>query len=186
MQLGIRVIYAVTPAVFSLASFFLARLYPITETIHAEIKSAIAAHARGEIARDPLTGELLAPPAARAIDEQTGWFLDYFSPRELARLAADSGHGLVRSVSQKFALCVGLTVVFFAIAARGLGSLDTEPGLGPVLSVVGGGFALTGACFHALRLKRAREMQAAPVAAETVRMHLAGITSSEASLKRAA
>ena len=186
VQLGIRVIYAVVPAVFGIASYFLARLYPISEAVHAEIKTAITAHGRGESARDPLTGESFAPPAARAIDEQTGWFLDYFSPRELARLASGEGSGLVRSVTQKLAICTALTVLFFAIAARGLGTLDTEPGLGPVLSVVGGGFALTGTCFHALRLRRAREMQTAPIAPEIVRMHLAGITSAEARLDRAA
>ena len=133
-----------------------------------------------------LGAEIDALPASRAIDEQTGLFLDYFSPRELARLASGEAGGLVRSVTQKLALSAELTIVFFVSAARGLGSLDTEPGLGPVLSVVGGGFALTGAWFHALRLRRAREMQAAPVAPEIVRMHLAGITSAEARLDRAA
>jgi len=186
VQLGIRVIYAITPAVFGIASFFLARLYPISESIHAGIKLGIAAHLRGESVPDPLTGEPLAPPASRAIDESTGWFLDYFSPRELARLAQGESQRLVRGVTQKLALCAGLTLVFFTIAARALGSLDTEPGLTPVMCVVFGGFALTGTCFHALRLRRAREMQASPVAPELVRLHLAGISSGETRLARAA
>ena len=54
------------------------------------------------------------------------------------------------------------------------------------MSVVVGGFALTGACFHALRLRRARAMQGSPVAPEIVQMHLAGISSAEARLDRAA
>jgi len=186
VQLGIRVIYAIVPAVFGIASYFLARLYPISETVHAEIKAGIAAHGRGEKARDPLTGESFAPPASRAIDEETGWFLDYFSPRELAKLAAGASDGLVRAVSTKLALASALTVFFFSFAVRGLRSLDTEPGLAPVMCVVGGGFALTAACFHGLRLRRAREMQAAPVAPEIVQMHLAGITSAETRLDRAA
>jgi GPH family glycoside/pentoside/hexuronide:cation symporter len=186
VQLGIRVIYALTPAAFGLASYFLARLYPISEAVHAEIKLGLAAHARGESARDPLSGEALAPPASRAIDEATGWLLDYFSPRELARLGGGDATGLVRSVVAKLALSGALTVAFFAVAIRGLESLDTEPGLAPTLCVVFGGFALTGACFHALRLRRAREMAGAPVAPEIVRAHLAGIASSEASLRRAA
>ena len=86
----------------------------------------------------------------------------------------------------KLAISSALTVLFFTVAVRGLGSLDTEPGLTPVMCVVGGGFALTAACFHALRLRRAREMQGAPVAPEIVRIHLAGIVSAETVLRRAA
>jgi GPH family glycoside/pentoside/hexuronide:cation symporter len=186
VQLGIRVIYALVPAVFGIASYFLARLYPITEAVHAEIKAGIAAHGRGELARDPLSGESFAAPASRAIDEETGWYLDYFSPRELAVLAAGQSSGLVRTVGLKFAVSAALTVVFFAIAVRGLGSLDTEPGLTPVMSVVGGGFALTAACFHALRLSRARRMERTPIAPEIVRMHLGGITGAQSVLRRAA
>ena len=70
VQLGIRVIYAIVPAVFGIASYFLARLYPITEAVHAEIKSGIAAHGRGENARDPLTGESFA--AARVARDRRG------------------------------------------------------------------------------------------------------------------
>jgi GPH family glycoside/pentoside/hexuronide:cation symporter len=186
VQLGIRVIYALTPGTFAIAAFLLARRYPITEAVHAEIRTGIAAHARGESARDPLSGELLAPPASRTVDEETGWFLDYFSPRELSRLAAGESGGLVRSVGGKLALSVALTLVCLLLALSGIRSLDTQPGLTPVLSVVAGGFALTAACFHALRLRRAREMQAAPVAPEIVRMHLEGITSAETRLDRAA
>jgi GPH family glycoside/pentoside/hexuronide:cation symporter len=186
VQLGIRVIYALTPASFAIAAFFLARSYPISESVHARIKLAVAAHTRGESVADPLTGEILPPPSERQIDEATGWFLDYFSPRELAQLAAGASTGLLRTVSVKFALCAVLTVVFFTLAIRALGSLDTEPGLAPVMCVVFGGFALTGACFHALRLKRAREMQAHPVEPSIVRMHLAGITSAETVLRKAA
>jgi hypothetical protein len=54
------------------------------------------------------------------------------------------------------------------------------------MCIVGGGFALTGACFHALRLRRAREMQSAPIAPAIVRSHLAGIASVETRLRKAA
>ncbi|MGI9430995.1 MAG: MFS transporter, partial [Myxococcota bacterium] len=91
VQQGIRFIYAILPAVFALASFFLARLYPITEEVLERIHQGIAEQQRGETAIDPLTGEKLAPIATRTVDEDTGWFLDYFSPGELARAARGQG-----------------------------------------------------------------------------------------------
>ncbi len=186
VQLGIRVIYALTPATFAIAAFLLARRYPINEAVHAEIKAGIAAHARGERARDPLSGELLAPPAAREIDEQTGWLLDYFSPGELARLARGESAGLARTVGLKLAASSALTLAFFAVAVSGLKSLDTQPGLGPVMCVVGGGFALTAACFHGLRLSRAYQMQRDPVAPKIVQAHLGVIANGHAKVARAA
>ena len=99
VQLGIRVIYALTPAAFGAISFFLARLYPISEEVHAQIKLGVAAHKRGESAMDPLTRESLPPATAREVDEHTGWSLDYFSPGELARLVDGEGAGIFRSVA---------------------------------------------------------------------------------------
>jgi GPH family glycoside/pentoside/hexuronide:cation symporter len=186
VQLGIRAIYALVPAAFSIVSFFLARLYPITEAVHAEIKAGIAAHGRGESARDPLTGERVLPPDARPVDDATGWELDYFSPGELARLARGGSTGLARTVLTKLAICSALAFGFAAVALRAFESLDTEPGLVPVLSVVAGGFAFTGACFHAVRLPRARAMQRAPVPADTVRAHLEGMGRAGSPLARAA
>ena len=63
--LGIRVIYALVPAAFAVAAFFLARLYPIDEATHAAIRTGVAAHARGESAVDPLLGRTVPPPSAR-------------------------------------------------------------------------------------------------------------------------
>jgi GPH family glycoside/pentoside/hexuronide:cation symporter len=186
VQLGIRAIYALVPAAFSIVSFFLARLYPITEAVHAEIKAGIAAHGRGESARDPLTGERVLPPDSRPVDDATGWELDYFSPGELARLARGESTGLARTVLTKLAICSALALGFAAVALRAFESLDTEPGLVPVLSVVAGGFAFTGACFHAVRLPRARAMQRVPVPAETVRAHLEGMGRAGSPLARAA
>ena len=173
VQLGIRVIYALTPAAFALASFFLARLYPISEEVLDRIHEGIAAHERGEDAIDPLTGARLAPISARPVDEQTGWFLDYFSPRELARAAA--GGSVFRQVAAKLGCFAIATVAFAVFAAGSVESLDTQPGLAAVLSVVAGGFALTGACFHALRLRMAHTLESAEAAKGLIATHLTAL-----------
>jgi GPH family glycoside/pentoside/hexuronide:cation symporter len=170
VQQGIRIVYALLPAGFALASFFLARLYPISESVLERIHEGIAAQARGESATDPLTGEELAPIAARTVDEGTGWFLDHFSPGELATAAA--GGSVVRPVALKLALSVAATVVFGWSAAASVESLSTQPGLSAVLSVVAGGFALTAACFHALRIGKARALAEKPVARGVLEAHL--------------
>lgn len=159
VQQGIRFIYAIMPAAFALASFFLARLYPISEEVLELIHVGIAEQQRGEDATDPLTGETLAPISARTVDEDMGWFLDYFSSRELARAAR--GERVLTPVVLKLALSLGATALFGGIAASSVETLSTQPGLAAVLSVVAGGFALTSACFHALRVGKARALEAA-------------------------
>src|SRR5262245_40168241 len=83
---AIRAVFALTPAAFSIAAFFIAWRFPIDERVHRAILEAIAAHERGESALDPLTQRMLPPPAGREVDERTSWFLDYFSVGELRRV----------------------------------------------------------------------------------------------------
>jgi GPH family glycoside/pentoside/hexuronide:cation symporter len=170
--LGIRVIYALVPATFSAAAFFLARLYPVTESVHAAIRTGIAAHERGEDAVDPLNGRIVPPPSARAVDPATAWFLDFFSPRELARVLSVGARGLRSLVLRKALACAGLFVVSVALCLATVGTLDQQPGLTPVFAVVAAGFALTGAIFHALRLGAAAQLEREPIASELVRAHL--------------
>ncbi len=184
VQLGIRVVYALVPAAFSIASFFLARLYPISERVHAEIREGIAAHARGESARDPLDGTLLPPPSRRVVDEETGWLLDYFSPAELRRMAR--GGRTLGGVRLKCALWSLASLLFLGVALQGIETLDHQPGLTPVLCVVAAGFSLTAACFHALRLRKADQLGRHPVSAEVVRAHLRSLGETRRALPRAA
>lgn len=186
VQLGIRVIYALVPAAFGVISFFIARRYPLNGAVHRQIQEGIEAHARGEASRDPLSGQELPPPAGRAVEERMGWLLDYFSPRELERVASAGGAGLLRAVTAKFGACLALAAGCLGTAFFGLKSLDTQPGLIPVLCVVAGGFALSAACFHGLRLSKARQMEAAPVAAETIQAHLLTLPARPAERRRAA
>jgi GPH family glycoside/pentoside/hexuronide:cation symporter len=171
--LGIRVLYALVPAAFAAAAFFMARMYPIDEKTHAAIRAGIEAHARGESAIDPLTGRVVLPPSARAVDAQTSWFLDFFSPGELTRVLSHGAAGLRARVALKTGACLVLFAGALAICLSTIGNLAEQPGLAPVFSVVGGGFALTGACFHAMRLGPAAKLASDPVAAELIREHLA-------------
>ena len=136
----------------------------------SRIHEGIAAHRRGENAIDPLTGEELAPISEREVDEETGWFLDFFSPRELARAA--SGKSVLAPVALKLVLSLAATVFFGGIAAASVESLSTQPGLSAVLSVVAGGFSLTSACFHALRVGKARTFGVATTERSVIEAHL--------------
>jgi hypothetical protein len=79
----IRGIYGLLPAGIAFAAMYVSKRFPITEAIHRAVLEGVAAHARGESAVDPLTGKSLPPPSGRGLDEDTGWFLDHFTPGEL-------------------------------------------------------------------------------------------------------
>jgi GPH family glycoside/pentoside/hexuronide:cation symporter len=170
--MGIRVIYALVPAACATVAFFLGRRYNVTQQVHEKIRAGIAAHARGESAVDPLTGRVIPPPASRVVDPDTAWFLDHFSPGELRHVLERGAAGLRARVVAKAAACVALSVAAVAICISTLPAVHEEPGLLPVLSVVSAGFALTGAAFHALRLRPAARLAAQPIAPELLRAHL--------------
>ena len=151
--LGIRVLYALVPASFAALAGLLALLYPLSKQVHASIRAGIDAHRRGEAAIDPLTGRTVSPLSARAVDAETSWFLDYFSPREL-QLAIARGPGGVRSrvARQGRRLSGALRRRALCLCLDNVSNLAEQPGLTAVLAVVGAGFALTGVAFHALRL----------------------------------
>ena len=78
--------------------------YPLSERAHEQIREGILQHQRGEAALDPITGQTLAPPSARSVDEAVGWRLDYFSKRELQHLLNAKAPRLVTSVLSCLAL----------------------------------------------------------------------------------
>jgi GPH family glycoside/pentoside/hexuronide:cation symporter len=170
--LAIKFIYALTPAATSVAAFFIARRFPITADAHRRILDGIAAHNRGESAVDPLTGRLVAPPDARGVDEDTGWFLDYFSPAELRRYLERGPLSPVRDVyvaaGTSMAVC-GLAVIF---AIERMNYLGNEVGAIASIAVVTAGVALSLFLFHLVRLKPARELAAGAVPADKILAHL--------------
>jgi hypothetical protein len=165
-------LYALVPASFATAAFFLARLYPIDEKTHSAIRAGVTAHSRGENAIDPLTGRVVPPPSARGVDADTSWFLDTFSPGELDHVVTHGAAGLRARVAWKAGACLALFAGALALCFGTIGNLSGQPGLTPVFAVVGGGFALTGACFHALRLGPAAQLVSRAIDPALIRTHL--------------
>ncbi len=173
--LAIRMIFALTPSAFSIAAFFIARRFPIDETVHRAILSGVEAHRRGEVAIDPLTKQRLMPPGTRTVDEDTGWFLDYFSVGELRRVLRRGVNGALGDVLRVAALTVALAVGLALWVANEVSVSGGAPGPLAVIAIVGAGFALTVFVFHVSRIGPALKLRRAAVSEATIRAHLAHI-----------
>jgi GPH family glycoside/pentoside/hexuronide:cation symporter len=174
VKLAIRAMLGLAPAACALLAFVIACFYPISESVHRRIWEGIERHRRGEDAEDPVTGRRLAPPAGRGgVAEDTGWFLDHFSARELRGFQREGAGRLLRGAALGAGLCFALAAAAGSSLAYTMGDLSQDPGLGAVLEVVVAGFALTGFFYHLLRVRAARRMARAPVATDEVERHLA-------------
>jgi len=173
--LAIRVIFALTPAAFSIGAFFIARRFPIDEVVHRAILAGIAAHRRGEIATDPLTQQRLAPPGERSVDEDTGWFLDYFSVGELRRVIRRGARGALGDVLRVAAIAIAIAIGLALWVAHEIAATGGAPGPLAVIAIVSAGFALTVFVFHLSRIAPALKLRRANVSVATVRAHLAHI-----------
>jgi GPH family glycoside/pentoside/hexuronide:cation symporter len=173
--LAIRIIFALTPAAFSIGAFFIARRFRIDETVHRAILAGIAAHRDGTSAIDPLTQQRLAPPAARAVDEDTGWFLDYFSSGELRRVLRRGPSGALGDVLRVATLALGVSVGLAIWVAREISSSGGTPGPLAVIAIVAAGFALTVFVFHLSRIGPALRLRRQAVPEKTIRAHLAHV-----------
>lgn len=166
--LAIKAIFALTPALFSALAFIVALRFPIDESVHAKIRIGIDAHARGEAAIDPLTGESVHPPRSRAVAEETGWFLDHFSRRELATFLQRGGNALLGRVALAFVAAIAVCLGAALVAAARITSLEEDPGAAAVLAIVVAGFALAVVCYELVRLWQARRLAAGCVDRTTV------------------
>jgi GPH family glycoside/pentoside/hexuronide:cation symporter len=173
--LAIRVIFALTPAAFSIAAFFIARRFPIDEAVHRAILAGIARHRGGDAAIDPLTQQRLAPPGDRTVHEDTGWFLDYFSTGELRRVLRRGRIGALGDVLRVAALALGIAVGLAVWVAREIASSGGTPGPLAVVAIVAAGFALTVFVFHLSRIGPALRLRREAVTDETIHSHLAHI-----------
>jgi len=171
--MAIRGVFALTPAAFSIAAFFIAWRFPINEHVHREILEGIAAHGRGEIATDPLTQQSLAPPTNRAVDEETGWFLDYFSHGELKRVLRLGPQRALGDVLRVAALALALAIGLALWVVGNLEKTGGNPGPLAVIAIVVAGFALTVFVFHLSRIGPALQLRRGAVKDETIRAHLA-------------
>ena len=168
----IRTIFGLAPALTAVVALVIATRFPINQKVHEQIWVGIRSHQRGEPAFDPLTQRMIPPPLDRGVPEDVGWFLDHFSPRELARVLSRGTATLIRSSVLALALSLGVTGLATWVAFQQVSELTTEPGIMTVFAVVTGGFAFTAACFHVFRVRAALRMQQAAIAPETIQAHL--------------
>jgi GPH family glycoside/pentoside/hexuronide:cation symporter len=171
--LAIRSVFALTPAVFSIAAFFIAWRFPIDETVHRAILAGIEAHQRGESVVDPLTGRTLAPPDERSVDEDTGWFLDYFSRGELKRVRRRGARGALGDVLRVAALALALTIGLAFWVKADLEATGGNPGPLAVFAIVTAGFAFTVFVFHLSRIAPALRLRGEGISDATFDAHLA-------------
>ncbi|HTO07471.1 MAG TPA: MFS transporter [Myxococcota bacterium] len=179
---AIRAVFALTPAAFSIAAFFIAWRFPIDERVHRAILEAISAHSRGELAVDPLTQQVLPPPAEREVDERTSWFLDYFSVGELRRVLSRGSQALLGDVLRVAALSLAIAIGLGFWVAQQLAATGGNPGPLAVMGIVVAGFAITVFVFHLSRIAPALELRRAPVSQEMIRAHLAHVNGENGAL----
>jgi GPH family glycoside/pentoside/hexuronide:cation symporter len=168
----IRIIFALGPATFATLSFLIARHFPMTERQHREILKGIERHKLGESAVDPMTGQVVAPPSGRQVDEDTGWFLDYFSVGELRRYIKDGPTAPIRDVRLVAAASIAICVLSLWLVTRRISSLQHDPGVTMSLLVVTAGVAFAIFLFHLMRLAPARRLASGAVPIDIVRAHL--------------
>lgn len=170
----LRVLHALVPAAFNALGLSLMIWYPLSEARHLAVREGVARHARGLEALDPLTGVQLAPPTMRDVDEQTAWFLDTFSVRELEALL-EGGRTMRALVTAKLSLFTLLLVAAIAFVVSRVERLDVDPGPLPALAIVVGGFALAGVVFHLLRVRPATSLDQHGPERAVIERHLAAV-----------
>lgn len=168
----IRAMYGLLPAGANLIALVLAFRYPITGAMHHAIINGIAARNRGEAAPDPLTGQELPAWEAMTVDQDKGWYLDHFSPKELARSLVEGPTALVRGAAISLAFAGVALATFVAGAWLAIGDASTEPGLAAVLTIVASGLSFAACAFHARRLSAARGWHEEAISIETLKDHL--------------
>ena len=172
VKFTISAIFGLAPASFGLLSLLVFLRFPIREQVHRDIIAGIEKHKQGQAALDPLTGKLVPPPSSRGVDEDTGWFLDHFSQRELRGVLARGAHGIAGRVTLWATLFIGLSAFGFWFTYQSVGDLHSKPGLGTTLAVLLGGTALTGFLYHLIRLRAALRLRGAGIGNETLSAHL--------------
>jgi len=170
---AIRVLFALVPAAFSSLAFLIAWRFPITEKIHRKIQAGIDAHARGDVALDPLRGVRLSPPGAREVDEETGWLLDHFSPRELRRALTGGVARLRRDTGLASLAALAVCAACVVLAAHRVGDLSSQPGTIAVLSIALAGLAFSVFLFHSIRMRAANRLDGESLRSADLCAHLA-------------
>jgi hypothetical protein len=172
---ALRAIFALAPATTAVLSFIIAWRFPVTEKIHREILRGIELHNSGQPAVDPMTGRQISPPSGRQVNDETGWFLDYFSPSELRRYLSKGAPSPIRDVLVAAGASLAVSVIAAAVAVLRMHDLSRDPGAVVSLSVVATGFAFAVFLFHVLRFRSAWRLASGPVPPAVVQAHLAEV-----------
>ncbi len=179
--LAIRVLFALFPVAFHIIVLAIILRYPINRKTHQQIQEGISLHQQGQEARDPITDSMLLPVDAMAVDEDTGWFLDNFSPRELDSVLNHGTGDLVRRVLvpviRAGIVCLGAIVlaIYLVHDSLSMSQIDqVRQGIASCLVVVAG-LALTVFLYHLMRIRPAQKMIAEPIDNETIRDHMASL-----------
>lgn len=170
---AIKAIFALTPAACATLAFFVAWRFPIDERAHQAILDGIERHRQGLEAIDPLTRATIPPVRSRTVDEQTTWFLDHFSRRELSRFVNGGHANLVRDVWMAALAAIVLAMVAAVVATTQVTNIELDPGALPVLAVVAVGFSVAVCAFHLTRLRPARQLTEGAVPVDVVKQYLA-------------
>jgi GPH family glycoside/pentoside/hexuronide:cation symporter len=160
------------PAIVSLLAWLIALRFPMTEAVHREVRAGIERHRQGQLASDPITGQVIPPIGEREVDEQTSWLLDHFSVGELRRVIGRGAGRLRLDVLRALLLSLGASLAAAFWVATQVGDATQEPGILVTFAVVGSGLALSGACFHALRLLPAGRLRQANLPPEILEAQL--------------
>jgi hypothetical protein len=145
--------------------------FSINAQNHAAILEGIERHQRGENAIDPLTKREIAPPSSRAADEASGWFLDYFSRRELERFLIRGPRAPRWDVWRAAAAPLAVCVTTGDVAWRRMVA-TADPGAIASLAVVASGFSFALLLFHLVRIGPARRLASGAIPNEVVGAHL--------------
>jgi GPH family glycoside/pentoside/hexuronide:cation symporter len=174
--LAIRGLYALLPIIFHIIVLIIILKYPISREVHGLIRKGIDDLGRGDQATDPITGKTLVP--LKPEDEDTTWFLDNFSIKELNKIsvkgASDLVAGVFRHVVTWGVVCFSTVIFTVMMLHNALGSSQADQlkqGVGACLVVVAG-LSLTLMVFHISRIQAAKKMTAQPVGPEVIQNHI--------------
>ena len=176
---AIRGLYALLPIVFHIIILIVILRYPISRKVHEKIRKGIDALQRGENTEDPLSGKTLVP--IKPENEDTSWFLDNFSVKEL-KIVAEQGtgrlkKGLLADIMVSGTVCVASIVftIWLLSGSLSMSSSDQlKQGVGSCLIVVAG-LSLTLLVFHLLRIRAANKMTVNPTPKETILNHIVNL-----------
>ena len=177
--LAIRGLYAVLPILFHIIILITILRYPISRTVHEAIRKGVDALARGENTEDPITGKTMVPKKEE--DEDTEWFLDNFSVKELKKVAENGPRnltsGIIKDVVIFAAVCVSSILFTVWLLQGSLTMAQTDQlkqGIGSCLIVVAGA-ALTMMVFHLFRIRSAQKMEVNPIDPEVIQNHIVNL-----------